>query len=710
MKFLRDDHIVKVDKEKLKVEQIDTTQEARQFANEIKNGSKTFFLQGTWGSGKTEYLKNVEYQLRGECKFIFLELWKPKDKKDISRKLFEAIYPITNCIFTIFYFLFVIFSVIGSAFLSYEGIFSLKNKDITGLVLPITGIAIILVTLLKFIENKFLNMSSIFMRLSLFYLRKGRKKPRVLVIDDFDRLDDKTQEELYIIFNAIHEINWKWIRGKICTLSVKYNNCMLLQKIKDTVINKCDERMERKARTIFVGDLGNIKNVENNYLGKIIDQKVMLPYSLQSKFVSQKILKEIKKIIKDQFDFCPVEELFISEDRTIRDANQFLSYVGNEFSSMNEKKSKIRRVLPDQELFIIYLYLFHQEKYQQLLSGWLPDKIEYSQKTNSQSANNKEENKQIKKTKVDLYMETIFQPRESNPPDFRENSSCYFLNEFATNHSVVELKNYLGKTRNYVKKRDKLFLTKDNSSDQDYEEFLYYIRNLHNDEYLESQTVLETAAIKAMKSEIRHEPNELIKFIFEKRMYIAQKKSFGFNGKILPPNPRDVIKEFDKVFDESQNFSNKITKKERMYYFRSCLNLYGIPNEGGIGIPPINEETVPDYFKETIKKVESRENFGKENYDAEVLIADLGYHYWLDGPMNPTKNPQFRSKVELIEKLKDDEYVAFWKPYLEGISNEEKQKFKYAELKALDFDFNNQKYYECVYNRLHFLESKNKKL
>lgn len=46
MKFLRDDHIVKVDKEKLKVEQIDTTQEARQFANEIKNGSKTFFYKG----------------------------------------------------------------------------------------------------------------------------------------------------------------------------------------------------------------------------------------------------------------------------------------------------------------------------------------------------------------------------------------------------------------------------------------------------------------------------------------------------------------------------------------------------------------------------------------------------------------------------------------------------------------------------------------
>lgn len=62
----------------LKIEYIDTTPQAKMFAEQIKGEPKTYFLQGTWGSGKTEYLKNVEKQLYDKYRFVYLKLWKPK--------------------------------------------------------------------------------------------------------------------------------------------------------------------------------------------------------------------------------------------------------------------------------------------------------------------------------------------------------------------------------------------------------------------------------------------------------------------------------------------------------------------------------------------------------------------------------------------------------------------------------------------------------
>ncbi|EMF0036907.1 P-loop NTPase fold protein [Enterococcus hirae] len=48
------------------------------FSKLIK-AKKTFFLNGTWGSGKTECLNRVSNQAE-EKNFIFLKLWELKDE------------------------------------------------------------------------------------------------------------------------------------------------------------------------------------------------------------------------------------------------------------------------------------------------------------------------------------------------------------------------------------------------------------------------------------------------------------------------------------------------------------------------------------------------------------------------------------------------------------------------------------------------------
>ena len=57
----------------IKLEHIDTTVAAKNFA-ELLNDNKTYFLNGSWGSGKSEFLKEVK---RGsQNKLITIDFWR----------------------------------------------------------------------------------------------------------------------------------------------------------------------------------------------------------------------------------------------------------------------------------------------------------------------------------------------------------------------------------------------------------------------------------------------------------------------------------------------------------------------------------------------------------------------------------------------------------------------------------------------------------
>ncbi|MCR8967649.1 KAP family NTPase [Streptococcus zalophi] len=72
----------------MKIETIDTSLEAKAFAKKIELEPKTYFLQGKWGSGKTEYIDKVISFLPPNYKLIKLELWKPKNKDSLEKKYF----------------------------------------------------------------------------------------------------------------------------------------------------------------------------------------------------------------------------------------------------------------------------------------------------------------------------------------------------------------------------------------------------------------------------------------------------------------------------------------------------------------------------------------------------------------------------------------------------------------------------------------------
>lgn len=639
----------------IQIEKINTLKQAQKFSNQIIKEPKTYFLQGSWGSGKTEYLTEVEKIMKEKkFKFVKLELWNPKNKFSVEKQLFSTIHPIISWIINALGWCFIIASVIGSIILAIRGLLPnlLIQKNTT---LLITMIAVILTTLYSFIQSKWLEVDRLLMFCSLKSLR-SKRRPKVLVVDDFDRLNDTTQKELYIIFNAIHE----------------------------------------KTRVIFIGDLSKIENIKDNYLGKVIDQKISLPFSLHSKYVAQQLYEAIVKVVKEHFNFSIIKTLFTEETRTARDANQFLFYVENEYI----EQDKLGRVQIDQHLFVVYLYLFHPEEYKKLLDGWLPEEKKDS---------NTVENINVESlTTIENYMCEVFQPRTTNPIDYRQNTSAYLLNEFANNRSIAELKEII--TLEKQELRD-FFLVDDEKNYQelsDYAEFLDFVNRMGNEEYRLCQKILEKNAIIAMRKEVRHKPNKLINAIFYKRYNMANETHWEAKRRRLTDFEIDKasFEQFEQMFIDAEEALNiTITDVEKMYYYRSCLNLYGtmLSYESGlmnIAVPVINEKNVAKRFSEISKKLEASEDFGKKVYDAEVLIIQLGYHYWLDGPINVSKNPDFKSKVEAIEKLSPEEYCSFWEVYEVKPAEDENGEVYLQRGEIFRFDHKGQTYESWILERL----------
>jgi len=636
------------------IDTIETADQAKVFAERLSGPSQIYFLDGVWGSGKSEYLKKVASFLPKNFKFVQLALWKPSNKATLAKKIFLATNPCLAVLSTLLGWVLICVMVAGSVILAYESVAPPSNKS--NIPLRVTAIAVIATTLYGFLKDKWLDVDRIRMAISSWSLR-NIKKHKILVVDDFDRLEEKTQTELYMFFNSIR-----------------------------TTPSGLVGKFQEPARVIFVGDLRKLKNNKDNYLRKIIDQKIVLPFSLQSQTVAHYMVAKIQSKVK--CDCSAIQGIFTIENRTPRDANLFLAYVKREVI----EQQKVGKVQLDQELLVIYLYIFHPDKYQMLLEGWLPKSEEEKPENNSIAGDMKEKDQDD--TPVTKLMRLLFRPRASNPPDFSKNTSAYFVNELATNHSLFELREIIN-SNSYILKE--LLDTTESGKGSEYEEFCYFIENMSEEEYSSAQHRLEESVMSVMRSEVRHQPNSLIRLIFKKRSDSVCKRKGNINN-------TTCIEQFDKIFDDA----GIAESTERMYYYRACLDLYGDLQYGnGVltrSIPAINVDSVMAYFSEKAKSIEKRSDFGKRDYDAEALIVQLGYSYYLDGPINPHVNPDFQSKVESIEKLKPSEYQAFWRVYDIQIPKDNRtgmsDNIKLNGSKALEFCYKGQLYSVSVLKRL----------
>ena len=357
------------------LEHIDTSIAAKNFSN-LLSESRTYFLNGSWGSGKTEFLNEVKKN--SQKNFITVDFWRLTDTRTTIEIAFSKLHPFIYWCLRIFIVLLVAVSILMT------NIVDIGLSDYLGnfknVFLKLGGVVALIVAIWQVFKKK----SD---ELYCFLLSNIPKCTKVLILDDFDRMSEKQQEESYKLFSLIN--------GKL--------------------------------PIVFVGDIQRVYLKNDNYLSKIIDRQIELPIVLHS----SNIWREYFITLENKFDLVlsnDFKQRISSDNRNLRDRFRFNDYVNQEFFS----RGKLGHVQIEQQLWIIYAYLFYPELYKMLLENI---KIKISDEERADFPELISFGYTIKETFVDIQQKD----NKQYPLCFAKNRKGYLLYEEPLNRTKEEL-------------------------------------------------------------------------------------------------------------------------------------------------------------------------------------------------------------------------------------------------------------------------------
>lgn len=358
------------------LEPINTDVAAENFSTLLKD-KRTYFLNGSWGSGKTTFLENVAK--KSDRKLIFLDLWRLQENRTITEFAASRL----RCLWYYLSKLLLVAAVVLSILMTDVVNLGLTNLFwVTVPVLKWGGLTVLAVSTYQFFKVK----SDAFYTLLLTLFGFKRK---VLVIDDFDRLSANQQEEAYKLFNLL--------KGKL--------------------------------PIVFVGDLTNIHQVKDNFLSKIIDRRVELPFDLHPSKIWDSYFQQLEAALGEELDYRFKKRVPI-ELRNLRDREHFNDYVNRVFF----KQGKLGHVQTNQQLLVIYAYLFYPEIYRKLVNN---DKIDKPKDTGMDDIFTEYV---ISGSPFTIQFYQLQTENNSNyPPCFAINRETYFIYEAPMNRTSREL-------------------------------------------------------------------------------------------------------------------------------------------------------------------------------------------------------------------------------------------------------------------------------
>lgn len=353
---------------------IDTSVAAKNVAK-LLDENKTYFLNGNWGSGKTEFLAEVDKNTNR--KLVTLDFWRLNDNRSTIEIVFSKLHPFIYIFLRVCIVLCVAISILMTNVVDLG-----LSKFFEYWAVSIGGIVALSVGVYQFFKIKSDGFYSYLLTFKYFSLDR-----KVLVIDDFDRMSNKQQEESYKIFSLLN--------GKI--------------------------------PIVFVGDIQKVHLIDNNFLSKIIDRRIELPFVLHPSNIWQDYFELLSKKLNTSLsdDFW---RRFSFENRNLRDRNHFNDYVNQEFFS----RGKIEHVQEEQQLWIIYTYLFYPELYKQLLKD---EEIEVMDEEKTSFTGEFKYGRSIEEVLSDIQQSEINQ----YPPSYKKNKSAYFIYEQSLNRTKEEL-------------------------------------------------------------------------------------------------------------------------------------------------------------------------------------------------------------------------------------------------------------------------------
>lgn len=359
----------------IKLEHIDTTVAAKNFSV-LLNDNKTYFLNGSWGSGKTEFLNEVKKN--SPKKLITIDFWRLTDTRSTIEIAFSKLHQLLYWAIRVGVVLLVAVSILITNVVDIGlGNYFGGSKP---LIVKLGGVVALIVAVWQVFKKK----SDEFY---CFLLSKLPKFSKVLIIDDFDRMSEKQQEESYKLFSLIN--------GKL--------------------------------PIVFVGDITKVHKSDDNYLSKIIDRQVELPFDLHP----TKIWNNYFSVLEDKFNIGlsnDFKKRVGSDQRNLRDRDHFNDYVNQEFFT----RGKLDHVQVEQQLLVIYAYLFYPDLYMNLLKGE-PIRVEESEESEIQDIIS------IGHTIKEQLSEIQSSENSAYPLCFKKNKLEYLLYEQTSNRTKIEL-------------------------------------------------------------------------------------------------------------------------------------------------------------------------------------------------------------------------------------------------------------------------------
>ena len=347
----------------IELDKIDTSTAAQNFAK-LLNENKTYFLNGPWGSGKSTFLKEVDDI--NQIKLVTIDFWRLNDSRSTLETVFAKLHPYVYWGLRLIVILCIALSILMTNVVDL----GLSVLVPTWVILS-AGVVALIVAIHQFLKIKSDGIYSWLLTKNYPSFTKT-----VLVVDDFDRMTMEQQEASYKLFSLL--------KGKL--------------------------------PIIFIGDIDIIHRNESNYLSKIIDRRIELPFVLHPTKIWTDYFEQLEKRLEiklsDRF-----KRVFITDERNLRDRERFNDYVNLELIGRNKEKY----VQIEQQLVVIYLFLYYPRFYESLKTGKGSIKLD--------------SNKQLIKELHNI----LFEKNNSYPSCYLSNREGYLINEVPSNRLTGEL-------------------------------------------------------------------------------------------------------------------------------------------------------------------------------------------------------------------------------------------------------------------------------
>ena len=348
----------------IELDKIDTSTAAQNFAK-LLNENKTYFLNGPWGSGKSTFLKEVDDI--NQIKLVTIDFWRLNDSRSTLETVFAKLHPYVYWGLRLIVILCIALSILMTNVVDLG-----LSAYVPNWVVLFAGVIALIVAIHQFLKIKSDGIYSWLLTKNYLSCRK-----KILVVDDFDRMTPAQQEASYKLFSLLN--------GKL--------------------------------PIIFIGDIEIIHRSESNYLSKIIDRRIELPFVLHPTKIWSDYFEQLEKRLEiklsDRF-----KRVFITDERNLRDRERFNDYVNLELIGRNKEKY----VQIEQQLVVIYLFLYYPKFYESLKK----DKGSIKLDTNKTL---------ILKERHNI----LFEKNNSYPSCYFLNKEAYLINEVPSNRLTEEL-------------------------------------------------------------------------------------------------------------------------------------------------------------------------------------------------------------------------------------------------------------------------------